>query len=274
MQVFEVIELKNYPYFQTIEITIGEKPKDIILNDDNKQKVYLLIDHDSKKIWTYNGLKSSFKLQVYSSILATMFRKQLKLFYRIFLLNNVPADSKEYGEVMNKPLSGGRARAIEESDFPKQDPNAVPEAYLKVDTNIRINKVLEYLYEIPLPTPEEFQRRLIIAGGNVYSEEIIPETFFQEENISIKPVKLGQLNNGFTFFDDHKYSTRLSIKDRKVQAIELFIQHEDKSPSLELDIPIIQESKFSNAGNIDDIMNKFQISDQLPEENKGKGELS
>ncbi|MFX1275413.1 MAG: hypothetical protein ACFFBP_16945 [Promethearchaeota archaeon] len=266
MQIFEVIGLSNYPYFKTIEISTGEKIKDIILNDESQQKVFLIVDHDSKRIWIYNCPRSPFILQVYGSILAGMLRQILKMFYRIFLLNKFNLESKEFVEILNKSLGGGRARAIDESDFPKQDPNANQQVYLKIDTNIKFNDAIEDLYKLPPINPEVYMRRLIIIGGNIYTEEEIQKEFIQEEKSIIKSVKLGQLNNGFTFFDDHEYSTRVIIKDRKIQAIELLIHKEDKSPSLELDVPVIQEDKFINSGNIDLILKSFQIPDSLSEE--------
>ena len=83
MQIFEVIELKEYPYMETREVVQGKIVGDI-LNETSVERVFLLVDHDTKRIWTYNGPHSSFKVQIYGGILAGKLRQQLKLFYMIF----------------------------------------------------------------------------------------------------------------------------------------------------------------------------------------------
>ena len=268
MQIFEVIELENYPYCRTMEVSVGEKVKEILLDDSNFYKVYILIDHDLKRIWTYNCPKSSFKLQVYGSIVANMFRVQLKLFYRIFLLNSVKKESKEFQKTLDKPLGGGHAKAIIESDFPKQDENINQKPYLHVDTSIKFNEAIEILNNLPPVDPEKYMRRLIIIGGSIYTEEVIPKKFVQEEKSINKQIKLGQLNNGFTLFDDHEYSTRIIIKDRKLQAIELLIQKVEKSPSLKLVVPVIPEDRYGISRNIDLLFDSFNVPDKLVEEKK------
>lgn len=102
-----------------------------------------------------------------------------------------------------------------------------------------------------------------MCGGSVYSEEEEPESFVKEEKLKKIPVKLGQLNNGFTFFDDHNYSTRLIIKERKVQAIELFVKRNETIPLIELEVPTIPDDKLSHIGNIECIVENFQIPDKL-----------
>jgi len=71
LQIFEALELREFPYFLTVDVEEGERVGDII-TDLNIRKVYLLIDHDTKRIWTYNGSNSSLKLQIFGGILAGM----------------------------------------------------------------------------------------------------------------------------------------------------------------------------------------------------------
>ena len=78
---------------------------------------------------------------------------------------------------------------------------------------------------------------------------------------------MGRLNNGFTLFTDHNYSTRLIIKDRKIQGLELYIKKDDKSTPLELLVPVIYEEKFNKPGSLEDLIRAFKIPDQLPKEN-------
>jgi hypothetical protein len=106
----------------------------------------------------------------------------------------------------------------------------------------------------------------MIMGGQIFADEEITEAFVKEEINVVKPEKLGRLNNGFTLFTDQNYSTRLIIKDRKIQGIELYVKEEDKSTPLELQIPIIHEEKINKFGSIEDIIRAFQIPNQLPEE--------
>jgi hypothetical protein len=261
MQIFEVTAIPEYPYMGTKEIVEGNICKDII-SDSNSEKAFLLIDHDTKRIWTYNGPHCPITLQIYNSILAGLLRQQLRLFYRIFSLNQYPGDSKEFQEILDKQIGGGKARSVEKNDFP--DPAKDKQVSHVSLHNPKLNQALEYINQFPLP--QNFKRRFLIIGGTIYTEEEIPEIFEKKEETTKRTQKLGRLNAGFTFFDDHKYSTRLIIKDRNIQGIELFIDKEDKAPSLKLEIPLIPEDKFTKPGNIDKLLNAFQIPKKPPKE--------
>ena len=106
----------------------------------------------------------------------------------------------------------------------------------------------------------------MIIGGAIFTDEEITESFVKEEKITIKPVKLGRLNTGFTFFQDHNYSTRIIIKERNIQGLELFVDEKDKSPPLKIEIPLIYEEKFNKPGSINSLVKAFQIPKKLPEE--------
>lgn len=263
MQIFEVIPLIEFPFMETREVHQGSTVSDI-LNETSKERVYLLVDHDIKKIWTFNGSHSSFKVQIYGGILAGMLRQQLRLFYRVYPLNMYSIDDQEFQEILEKPLGAGRAKPIEKSDFSKP----TQDKYIK-DVSIKspkANKAIEYIDNFP--KPDDLIRRFMIIGGTIYTDEEITEAFVKEEKTVINVVKLGRLNNGFTFFKDHNYSTRLVIKDRKIQGIELYIQKDDKSPPLESQIPVIYEEKFSKPGSFNALIKAFQIPDQLLEDNE------
>ncbi len=263
MQIFEVITLKEFPFMETREVLQGQIISDII-NDVSIKRVFLLVDHDTKRIWAYNGRQSSLKVQIYGSILAEMLRQQLKLFYRVSALNMYSSEDNVFKEIFENQISGGRAKPINKSDFSKPSPD-------KYGVNVSISnpkakEAIEYINQIP--QPEDFIRRFMIIGGTIYTDEEITESFIREEKTIIQPAKLGQLNSGFTFFQDHNYSTRLIIKERKIQGIELFIYKTDKSSPLELKIPIIYEEKFNKPGSIDTLVKAFKIPDQLPEQNQ------
>ncbi|MFX1504161.1 MAG: hypothetical protein ACFFDH_24590 [Promethearchaeota archaeon] len=220
MQIFEVVELSEFPYMRTREVVQGQIVGDI-LNETSVDKVFLLVDHDTKRIWMYNGLQSSFKLQIYGGILAGMLRQQLRLFYRVYSLNMYSKEDPEYQEILEKQIGGGRARSIEKSDFPEPTPDTYV-ADVSI-SNPKINIALEYINQFPPPQRDNLIRRFTIVGGTIFSDEEITESFLKEEKFKIVPINLGRLNNGFTFFQDHNYSTRLFIKERKIQGIELFI---------------------------------------------------
>ena len=267
MQIFEVIELKEFPFMETEEVIEGTTVRDIINNGSNN-KAFLLVDHDTKRIWTYNELQSSLKIQIYGGILAGKLRQQLKLFYRVYPLNMYSITDKEFQEIIDKQLGAGRAKSIDKKDFSK----STQDKYI-MDSSIQnpnMKKAIEYISQFP--KPENLIRRFMIIGGQIFTDEEITESFLKEEKLVIRPVKLGRLNNGFTFFKDHKYSTRLIIKDRKIQGIELYISKDDKSPSLELQIPVILEEKFNKPGSIKDLINAFQIPDLKPEETEVQNE--
>jgi len=258
MQIFEVVELTEFPYMETREVVEGQIVSDV-LNETNYERVYLLIDHDTKNIWAYNGPKSPFKLQIFGGILAGMFRQQLRLFYKAFPLNIYSQEDKEFQEIIQKPIGGGRARSIEKKDFPE----LTTDKYL-MDISIsnpKINKAIEYINE--LPKPDNLIRRFLIIGGSIFTDEEITETFLKEEKASFHTTKLGRLNNGFTFFQDHNYSTQLIIKERNIQGIELFVHKDDKSPPFKIDIPVIHDDKFNKPGSMKSLIKAFQIPKQI-----------
>ncbi|MFW9998773.1 MAG: hypothetical protein ACFE9Q_04680 [Candidatus Hodarchaeota archaeon] len=263
MQIFEVIELNEFPYMEMKEVVQGQTVGDI-LNETSIERVYLLVDHDTKRIWTYNGSHSPFKVQLYGGILAGMLRQQLRLFYRVYPLNMYSKEDQEFQELIEKPIGGGRAVPIENKDFPQP----TPDKYV-VDVSIstpKASKAIEYINQFP--QPYNLIRRFMIIGGTIFTEEETTESFLKEEKTTINPVKLGRLNNGFTFFQDHNYSTRLIIKERNVQGIELYINKDDKSPPFKIEIPIILEDKFTKPGSIKSLIKAFQIPKKLPEESQ------
>ncbi len=267
MQIFEALELREFPYFLTVDVEEGEIVRDII-NDLNSRKVYLLIDHDTKRIWTYNGPNSSLKLQVFGGILAGMFRKQLKLFYRVYSLNLYSKDGHEFQEVMDKPIGAGRARSIDKKDFSDSGmQSTVREIIIR---NPRLSQAMENINLCS--KPEDLKRIFIIIGGIIYSEEEVPETMLIEEKSSVNLVKMGRLNNGFTLFDDRNYSTRIIVKDRVIQGIELFVQNNDEMPSLRIKSPIIHEDKISEEGDMEKLINSFEIPDSIPDIDATEGE--
>jgi len=265
MQIFEVLELKEFPYMETQEIVEGEIVKDII-NSENHTKVFLLVDHDAKRIWMWNGPKSRFKLQIFGGILARRLRQQLRLFYRVDSMNIYKPSAKKYQEILEKSLGGGRAEAIKKDTYIKRIYESSARVDIEVSTNIKFTEAIKYIDQIP--KADGFKRKFIIVGGNVYTEEEIMEAFVQEEKISKKQIKLGLLNRGFTFFSDDDYSTRLIINDRKIQGIELYTPKyaESETQTLNFNIPIFTEKKFSSPRNINTLQNAFKIPNKISEE--------
>ena len=267
-QIFEVLEVREFPYFVTINIDDVSVVAEVI-NVTNSRKVYLLVDHNKKRIWTYNGQNSPFKLQIYGGILAGMLRKQLKLFYRVYALNMYSTENPEFQDVMVQSVAPGRAQSISKEDFSEAViDGTVGEIIIH---NPRISKAMENINLYA--QPEDLKRIFLIIAGNIYSEEETPEALLKEEEYSPNLVKMGRLNNGFTFFSDRNYSTRIIMRSRKIQGIELYINSYEKLPYLRIKSPIIKEEKISNEGDMDTLMAAFQIPDSLPdaeseEENK------
>jgi len=262
MQVFEVMEVREEPYFLTVDASDGEFVHDKI-NPLSNHKVFLLVDHDTKRIWTYNGPYSSLKLQFFGGILANMLRKQLRMFYRIYSLNIYSEDDKEFQEILDKPLGPGRAQTIDKDAFKKpSEDTTIGNIIIK---NPRLNKVLENIKEYPIP--EHLNRVFLLLGGNIYSEEEIPKSFLKEEKVSIEPVKMGRLNNGFTFFNDRNYSIRIIVRDKSLQGVELFVKKHEKVKTLKLKVPTIPEEKYSKSGDLESLFEAFKIPESLPSEN-------
>ncbi|MFX1233349.1 MAG: hypothetical protein ACFFBY_02225 [Promethearchaeota archaeon] len=262
MQIFEVLELRESPFFLTVDVTEGETVRDI-LTEYNSYKVYLLVDHDTKRIWSYNGPNSALKLQIFGGILANMLRKQLRLFYRIYPLNMYTTEDIEYQEILNKPLGEGRARTIEKSDFIETKSSSTTGDL--IIHNPRLKNAIETIKNYHLP--KDFKRIFVIIGGILYSEEEVTETFLKEETINKEFVKMGRLNNGFTFFNDRNYSIRFVVKDRAIQGLELFIPNYEKYEAIVLNIPIITEEKFSKEGKINSLIKSFNIPEKITDEN-------
>jgi len=263
MQIFEVMEIREYPYFLSVDVSDGEIVSDII-NYINSHKAYLLVDHDTNRIWTYNGINSSFKLQIYGGILAGMLKVQLRGFYHIHSLNRYSFEDPEFQEILSKPVGEGRARSIDKSDFPAQKDN---KDLLQKDIlfhNPRLNNVIEKIREYPPLTG--FKRSFLIVGGTLYSDEEVMESFLKDEKVSIEEVKLGRLNNGFTFFNDRNYSIRVIVSNRAIQGIELYTTESENLPIIRLKTPVIKEEKFSNPGNIESVLKAFRIPDSLSDE--------
>jgi hypothetical protein len=260
VQIFEALEVREEPYFLTVEVEEGEIVADII-NNMHSLKVYLLVDHDTKRIWTYNGQNSSFKLQIFGGILAGMLRKQIGIFYRIFALNKYSMEDPEFQKVMVKIIGPGRAKTIDKKDFSKSAMQIVS-ANIIVH-NPRLNKALENINSYS--APEDFNRIFLIVAGTIYSDEETPKSVLSEEVSSANLVKMGRLNNGFTFFDDRNYSTRVVVKNRSIQGIELFVHENDIMPIIQIKSPIIHEDKISNKGDVDKLLAAFQIPDSLPD---------
>ncbi|MHA1491155.1 MAG: hypothetical protein ACTSRI_16090 [Promethearchaeota archaeon] len=257
MQIFEVITLNEFPYMSNKEIFYMNSAKELI-NENNSDKVFLLVEHDKKLVLTYNGIKSPFKIQIYGGILAEMLKKQLKLFYRVSSLNSYAKNSKFYKEIMNKAVGGGIAKQVQREAFFKPKLNKkYKKNIIIIKKNLSVTKVFENINKIPYP--EKLERKFIIIGGTIYAEVEETDAFVKEEKKIMKTEKMGRLNSGFTFFDDRNYSTRLIVKERKIQGIELFIPEQDKFTPLELVIPIINEERFSKTGNIESIYEAFQF---------------
>ncbi|TFF94918.1 MAG: hypothetical protein EU544_03875 [Promethearchaeota archaeon] len=261
MQLFEVTLLDEPPYMETREIIDGESVGAVIKEDS----VYLMVDHDAKRILTYHGSESSLKHQFYGGLLARELRKQLRLFYRIFHLNEHDKESEFVQEVMSKPIGPGRAKAIPKEDLSQLDANISQDVDLSVHPGLNVNRAIDLLND--LPSIENFERKLLIIGANVYNEERIPEKSVQEEKDAVKPVKMGRVNRGFTFFKGENYSTRILIKERKVQGIELLApkEAEREQEVLEPEIPLFYEEKFRTVGKFEDIENAFDIPESLPD---------
>ena len=259
IQIFEVLEIREFPYFLTVDASDGEFVRDKI-TPINNHKVFLLVDHGTKRIWTYNGPYSSLKLQVYGGILANMLRKQLRMFYRIYSLNVYSEEDKEFQELLNNQLGPGRAKTIDKDDFEKSsEPSTLGNIVIKTP---RLKKVIENIQSYPIPN--HLNRIFLILGGSIYSEEEVPESFLKEEKVSIEPVKMGRLNNGFTFFNDRNYSVRMIVKDKTLQGVELFVKEHEKVKSLQLKVPTIPEEKFNKPGKIESLYKSFQIPEKLP----------
>ncbi len=258
MQIFEVLEVQDkYPYMEAREIFEGFIVKDIINSDSSKKKVFLIVDHVEKKIWAYFGEESSIKLQVFGVLLSNRIREQLKLFYRVDFLNNFSPNDPALHEILKNKIGQGKANEITIENMGNLEQLKISPPYITLLKNSNPTKVIENVYEFP--QPDKFIRKFLIIGGAIYSEEEIINKFVEEEEIIKKPVKLGRLNNGFTFFDDQDYSTRILIKDRKIEAVELLIPEKERSQPLELNIPITKNPKFTNEGNLESLIDAFQV---------------
>jgi len=262
MQIFEVYSLSDFPYMGMREVLSGKKISDII-NESNMRKVYLLVDHQMKRIWTYNGKRSPFKLQIWGGILANLLRRQLKLFYRIYSLNKHSLEEEIFQDILEKELAPGRAEEVKKEDFPKFSDQNVQEIF-SLDKGLNVKKAKEDLEE--LPKLEDFQKKFVILGANIFNEQKSLEKFVKEEKISTELKNIGQLNNGFNFFGDKNYSVRLLINNRRIQSIELYVNKIEKSEPLKLEIPVFRDQDFTRKRDLNLLIQAFQEPEKNVEE--------
>ena len=247
----------------TTEIVEGNTVSDIVNSPNNQDQVFLLVDHDKKRILTYNGPKSGFKLQIYGGILAKKLRIQLRGFYRIFPLNH--SDSDIMQETLEKQIGGGRAKEITEADFTEQHELEERTQNLSVHQGLQINKALENINN--LPRPEGFRRECILVGNNIFVDEKKAKALITEKKEEINIKKMGKLNAGFTFFADNAYSTRLIVKNKKVQGIELYVpQQESSQEVLKLKMPVLFNDKISSSHDVSLLEEAFHIPEEYPED--------
>jgi len=267
MQVFEVIELEKSPYMETREIFLDSFTETTAKDLIDKKKVLIFIDHNEKRIWTYFGSKTSLKLQMLGGILAKKFRAQLKLFYRISNMNEYSFNNKIIQKIFEQQVGPGRAQTINRENFDKfRIPGEKTEMIkdLCVHTGLNRKDALELLKSIPLP--ENFYPKIILIGGDFYSYDSELDSYIvkKEEKLTIK--KLGQIPNGFFFDNTYNYSTRLIIKNGKVQALECYIPKDIKLEVKQLKIPIFLEEKFHMPRNTSSLFKSMKIPEKLIEE--------
>ncbi|MBY9021452.1 MAG: hypothetical protein KGD67_10355, partial [Candidatus Lokiarchaeota archaeon] len=170
-------------------------------------------------------------------------------------------ENPEFQEVMEQTIEPGRAQSIGKNDFSESViDGTVGDLMIH---NPKKSKAMEIISSFA--TPEDLNRIFLIIAGNIYSEEKTPEAVLKEEQYSTKLVKMGRLNNGFTFFNDRNYSTRIIVRKRSIQGIELFVSKYENLPSLHIKSPIIQEEKISNSGDMNSLVAAFQIPESLPD---------
>ncbi len=271
MQVFEVIELENSPYMETKELFLEAfteiTAKDLI----DKKKVLIFIDHNEKRIWTYYGSKTSIKLQMFGGILAKKFRAQLKLFYRISNMNEYALNNKKIQKIVEQKVGPGRAQPITRENFNKFTIPGEKTGTVKdvcVHTGLNRKDALELLKSIPLP--ENFYPKIILIGGDFYSYESELNSYIVKKNEKITIKKLGQIPNGIFFDKTYTYSSRLIIKNGKVQALEYYIPKDLKIEAEQLKIPIFLEEKFLTPRNISSLFKSMKIPEKLMEEPAAK----
>jgi len=113
--------------------------------------------------------------------------------------------------------------------------------------------------EFEFPQSDDYILRFMITEGNVYTEEKNVVSFIKEEKDIKHLFHLGRLNDGFTFFDDKSYTMRLVINKGNIHIIELYIPKNNKTDSLELKVPLLQEARFSRSNSLDSLIKSFQI---------------
>jgi hypothetical protein len=261
MQVFEVFELAEPPYMEAKEV-FAETANELI----NEDKVLILIDHNEKKIWTFYGSKCSLKLQLFGGILARRFRGQLKLFYRVFNLNEYSLEIKNVQKILEQKVAHSKAVDITPENYEKF---SIPGEKVEKVTNLCVHRglkkkeAIETLKSIPKPT--NFISKFIIIGGDFYNYDSEMDKFISEKSEQIKINKIGEIPSGFFFDNAHEYSTRLIIKNGKVQSIEYYVSEESEIMKKSLDVPVFFEERFQTPGDINALLNAFNVPESLPE---------
>jgi len=198
IQIFEVVEVSDYPFFLTLEVEEGEIVADVIKNIKTS-KAYLLVDHDLKRIWTYNGIDSSFRLQLFGEILAGVMRRQIGIFYRIFPLNKYSMDSPDFQTILQKPIGPGRAKPINRESFPDINlDKALIDALVRKLRFRKLKKSVSY---------DDHIKIIVFGDDNVEKTSLITRYiygFFKDD--------LKRLTIGIDF-----YSKTLNLDDKKIK---------------------------------------------------------
>jgi len=113
--------------------------------------------------------------------------------------------------------------------------------------------------DFEFPQSDDYILRFMITGGHIYTEQKKVVSFIKEEKAVKQLIHLGLLNDGFTFFDDKSYTTRIIFNKGDIHTVELYIPENNKTDSIELNIPLLQETRFSRSNSLDSLIKSFQI---------------
>ena len=268
MQVFNVTKS-----IETVRLegnTVGD-----VLTDSH---VALIVDTTSREIYIYKGNKSALVLY----FIALRLAKELKRVKRGFFSIKKSIEPDLLESLRSKPITNGNSvpelknPGLFETDEPPKapaDPSKIQDIEqdalwrerltpkeIPVFQNIKITKNLDDLKE--LPDVPEFRTEMVMINTSVFSYSEDLSSFLKGRKVNRRLVKLGNLPEGYFFTEG--LSSRITIKQGRVQSIELLRKESDKKTQTgRINAPVLFIPRILTERSLNLIQDAFQRPEKV-----------
>jgi hypothetical protein len=266
MQLFQVLRS-----IETKNISVGTL-NELISADST----YLLFRHEVRTLILIRGSKASLVTHLIGLKLANEYRKSLLRDYLLYewdeketleKIGNVPVQAEGIvHELINIHLkieldeSGIPLPLNEYYGFQIQIPDLEWKSYLSlkklhVFEEQKINPILDQIKTLP-PIPD-YHLEMVLIDNTIYIPFEETECFFLQTKYQQKYLKLGQLPEG-RFFKEG-YSSRLIIKNHRVQALIFYRPSNQQSEVSLIHAPVLEMENVTKVGDFNRLLTAFKI---------------